>query len=314
MEMRRIGSLEVSVVGLGCNNFGMRIDEAQTVAVVNAALDAGITYFDNADIYGGGKSEEFMGRALKTRRDEAIIATKFGSAPRVPEGRKPGSADWVREACDRSLAALGVDHIDHLQMHQPDPTTPIEETLGALDELVRSGKVREVGCSNFTSAMLSEADAESRTRGLARFASVQNYYSLLTRSADSDGVLKACAQHDVAFVPFFPLESGLLSGKYSLGQPLPEGSRLQAWGERAGRFINDERLTTVAALSACAASHGHTILELAMSWLAANHQIATIIAGATTAEQVVANAAAASWVMSPADLAEIDSIVAGSGA
>ena len=314
METRRIGSLEVSVVGLGCNNFGMRIDEAQTAAVVNAALDNGVTYFDNADIYGGGKAEEFLGKALKKRRSEAIVATKFGSAPRVPEGRKPGSADWIREACDRSLKALGMDHVDHLQIHQPDPSTPILETLGALDELVKVGKVRETGCSNFTAAMLDDSAAASESGKLQPFGSVQNYYSLLTRTADHDGVLAACAAHDIAFVPFFPLESGLLSGKYALGQPLPEGSRLQAWGERAARFINDDRLATVAKLSEYATSRGHSILELAMSWLAANPRIATIIAGATKPEQVVANAAAAGWALTDEELAAIDDIVGPSAA
>lgn len=310
MKTRRIGTLDVSVVGLGCNNFGMRIDEAQTASVVRAALDAGVNYFDSADVYGGGKSEEFLGKALGKRRDEAIVATKFGSAPRIPEGRKPGSADWVHEACERSLTALGLDHIDHYQMHQPDPTTPIEETLGALDDLVKSGKVREIGCSNFTAEMIDEAARQSQTKGLVRFGSVQNYYSLLTRTADTDGVLDACRSLNVGFVPFFPLESGLLSGKYTLGQPLPEGSRLQAWGDRATRFINDERLAVVASLMEFASERGHTILELAISWLASNQQIATIIAGATSPEQVTANARAASWEMTADDLTTIEQIVA----
>ena len=309
MHTRQIGCLQVSLVGLGCNNFGMRIDEAQTAAVVRAALDAGVTYFDSADIYGGGQSEVFLGRALGARRDEAVVATKFGSDPRVPKGRRPGSADWVREACDRSLAALGTDRIDHYQMHQPDPSTPIEETLGALDDLRREGKIRESGCSNFTSTMLAESDTASGAKGLAPFRSVQNHYSLLTRAADTNGVLRECVSRNVSFVPFFPLESGLLSGKYALGRPLPDGSRLATWGERASRFINDDRLAVVARLDEFAATRGYSILELAMSWLAANNTIATIIAGATTPEQVRANAAAASWVMSPDDLDTIDALV-----
>ncbi len=311
MQTRRIGSLDVSILSLGCNNFGMRIDEAATIEVVNAALDAGINYFDNADIYGGGKSEEMLGVALKTRRNEAIVATKFGGPSRVPEGRHAGEASWVREACDRSLTALGMDRIDHLQMHYPDPITPIEETLGALNELVVAGKVGEIGCSNFSADMLASAHATAATKGFAPFRSVQNHYSMLKRDPESDGVLDACGALDIAFVPYFPLESGVLSGKYTLGQPLPAGSRLEAWGRRASAFIDDDRLRVVQRLDAFAHDHGHTILDLALCWLAAQPAVATIIAGATSPDQVRANAAAAqSWTLTDDDLASIDAILA----
>ena len=314
METRKIGSLDVSLVGLGCNNFGMRIDAAATDAVVGAALDAGITYFDTADIYGGGESEVLLGRALGDRRGDVVVASKFGGPSRLPEGRLAGEPSWVREACDRSLRALGMDYIDHMQLHYPDAVTPQAETLAALDGLVKAGKVRQTGCSNFTEAMLDEAASISTAARLTPYASVQNHYSLLTRTAEHDGVLAACARNKIAFVPFFPLESGVLSGKYSKGAALPEGSRLAAWGEMGKRFINDERLDAVARLTDLAGSSGHTILELAMSWLATNPQVASIIAGATTPAQIRANAAAASaWKMTPGDLAAIETALSSTG-
>ena len=311
METRKIGSLDVSIVGLGCNNFGMRVDAAETDAVVGAAIDAGVTYFDTADIYGGGESEVLLGKALGIRRKDVIVATKFGGPSRLPEGRRAGEATWVRVACDRSLAALGMDYIDHLQLHYPDPTTHQEETLAALDQLVTAGKVRVTGCSNFSQAMLDEAASISADQGYAPYASVQNHYSLLARGAETDGVLAACDRNSIAFVPFFPLESGVLSGKYAKGSAFPEGSRLAAWGERSKQFVDDERLDTVARLTALAQLRGHTILDLAMSWLAANRQIASIITGATKPEQIRANAKAASaWPMSPEDLAAVDAALA----
>ncbi|MPY93016.1 MAG: aldo/keto reductase [Acidimicrobiia bacterium] len=312
METRRIGQLEVSVVGLGGNNFGMALDAAGTRQVLDAAIDAGVTYVDTADLYGGGASEEHLGAALQGRRDAVVLATKFGHSGSTPPERPGGSPAWVREATEASLRRLGTDHVDHLMIHQPDPSTPIEETLGALDELVREGKAREIGCSNFSADQLREADAAARREGTARFASVQNHYSLLTRAAETEGVLDACAELDVGFVPFFPLESGLLTGKYRKGQDLPEGSRLANWGPRASRFINDERLEVVERLRAYAEGKGHHLLELSLGWLVSNPTVSSVIAGATKTGQVHDNAAAAmTWPLSPAERAEVDALLAG---
>ncbi|MEZ5246285.1 MAG: aldo/keto reductase [Acidimicrobiales bacterium] len=305
MDTRTIGSLEVSVVGLGCNNFGMRIDADQTKAVVDAAIDAGITYFDTAEAYGGGKSEEFLGAALVGRRDRVHIATKWGMRPAEDGAPANGSRDAVRTAIEGSLRRLGTDYIDHYQFHNPDADTPIAETLAALAELVAEGKVREVGCSNFSAAQLDEAAAA----GPIPFATVQNHYSLLTRDPETNGVLDACRRHSIGFVPYFPLESGLLTGKYRDGEDLPEGSRLAAWGDRAGTFITDERLATVAAISEWAADRGHTVLDAAMSWLTSNPQVATVISGATKVEQVRGNVAAGGWAMTADERSELEALL-----
>jgi aryl-alcohol dehydrogenase-like predicted oxidoreductase len=304
-DMRRIGSLAVSTVGLGCNNFGGRLDEHATARVVNAALDAGINFFDTADIYGGGgKSEEYLGRALGKRRAEVIVATKFGM--RMDDDRRGARPEYVRAAAEDSLRRLGTDYIDLYQLHTPDPDVPIAETLGAMNELVQAGKVREIGCSNFSAAQIREAEQTSRDRGFARFVSVQNEYSLLLRDPEA-GVLAECERANVAFVPFFPLASGLLTGKYHLGQPAPEGTRL-ASGPRAVQ-LTDARLEIVEQLRAFAQSRGHTLLELAFSWLLARPVVASVIAGATKPEQVMSNVAAATWQLSNADLDAIDTIV-----
>lgn len=308
MDTRSIGGLEVSVVGLGCNNFGMKLDQAQTTGVVSAAIDAGITYFDNADIYGGGQSEELLGVALQGRRDDVVVATKFGHPRSLPEGTAGGSAAWITQKIEQSLSALGTDRIDHYQLHMPDSETPIEETLGALDQLVRDGKVLELGCSNFSAEQLTEATTVSERHGLQRFVTCQNHYSLLTRTPEAEGVLDACADQEIGFVPFFPLESGLLTGKYRKGEALPDNSRLKIWGKRAEAFIDDDRLDRVAKLSTFAADRGHTILELAMSWLAGNPLVTTVIAGATSPEQVVANVAATGWLLSADERAEVNRI------
>ena len=308
MDTRRIGSLEVSVVGLGCNNFGMRIDADQTRAVVDAAIDAGIDYFDTAEAYGGGKSEEFLGAALAGRRESVHVATKWGMRPAEDGTPANGTRDAVRAAIDGSLRRLGTDYIDHYQLHNPDPDTPIGETLASLAELVAEGKVREVGCSNFSAAQLDEATAAGAGPGSVRFVTVQNHYSLLTRDPERNGVLEACTRHSIGFVPYFPLESGLLTGKYRAGEDLPEGSRLAAWGDRAGMFISDERLTTVAAITEWAAAHGHTVLDAAMSWLTSNPLVATVISGATKPEQVRGNAAAGSWAMTADQRTELEAL------
>lgn len=300
MERRSIGSLHVSVVGLGCNNFGMRIDAAAADRVVRAALDAGITFFDTADIYGGTNSEKFLGRALAGRRHEAIVATKFGLP--VDEQRRGARPAYVRRAVEESLRRLGIDCIDLYQLHQPDPDVPIADTLGALDELVKAGKVKEIGCSNFSAGQLDEA-SRGTAPGAARFVSVQNEYSVLHREPEAS-VLPACTRLGTAFIPYFPLASGLLTGKYEPGQAPPEDSRLTLpW---AARFATDENVRIAHTLKTFAAARRHTLLELAISWLAARPQVASVIAGATSPEQVRANAGAANWSMDGEELAEIE--------
>jgi len=304
MDTRTIGSLTVSVVGLGCNNFGMRIGSKETDAVVGAALDAGITLFDSADIYGGTKSEEYLGHALGSRRDEIVLATKFG-APY--EDHTGGAAPaYIRVALEDSLRRLGTDHIDLYQLHLPDKNTPIADTLGTLAELVAEGKVREFGCSNFDGPMLEEAGA-AVLDGSPGFVSVQNQYNVLYREPE-DEVLSFCERTHTAFLPFFPLASGLLSGKYQAGQEAPEGTRMAAWGERAKNELTDERLAKVAALDALAKSEGHSVLDLAFAWLLSHTSVASVIAGATKPEQVTANVAAGDWTLDGAILAQIDTI------
>jgi aryl-alcohol dehydrogenase-like predicted oxidoreductase len=303
METRRIGSLEVSVVGLGCNNFGWRIDADASAAAVNAALDAGINFFDTADIYGAGQSEEFLGRALGARRSEALIATKFGM--KMDEQRRGARPEYVRQAAEDSLRRLETDRIDLYQLHQPDAQVPIAETLGALDGLVRAGKVREIGCSNFSGDQLRAAGAAVREGG-ARFVSVQNQYSLVVREPEADAIPE-CVRSGIAFLPFFPLANGLLTGKYRRGQPLPEGSRARdGFGPKV---FTDENLALVEALTEFAAGRGHTMLELAVSWLAAQPAVASVIAGAKSPEQVKANASAAGWRLTEADLAAIEAML-----
>jgi len=305
MDTRRIGSLEVSVVGLGCNNFGRRLDSGATSAVVDAALDAGVNFFDTADVYGGTKSEEFLGRALSRRRDEVGLATKFGA--QVDEQRKGAKPEYVGQAVEDSLRRLRTDRIDLYQLHRPDPDVPIEDTLGALDELVRAGKVREIGCSNFSAEQLRAAEKATRDGG-ARFVSVQNEYSVLHREPERD-VLPECERLGIAFIPYFPLVSGLLTGKYRQGQPAPEGSRLQSG--RGDSLLTDRNLAVVGELIEFSESRGHTILELAFSWLLTRPAVVSVIAGATSSEQARSNAAAAGWRLTDEELAETDSIVSG---
>jgi aryl-alcohol dehydrogenase-like predicted oxidoreductase len=303
MEMRRIGSLEVSAVGLGCNNFGGRLDADATARVVHAALDAGVNFLDTADIYGGTHSEEYIGRALQGRRDRVVLATKFGM--KVDDAR-PGGAkpDYLRRAAEDSLRRLKADTIDLYQIHRPDPETPIGETLQALNDLVREGKVREIGCSNFSAEQLREAEAAVPPGG-TRFVSVQNEYSLLHRDPERDA-LPECERLGLAFLPYFPLASGLLTGKYRQGQAPPEGARL-AGNEKA---LSEENLSRVERLLAFAESRGHTLLDLAFSWLLARPAVASVIAGATRPDQVRSNVAAANWRLSADDLARVDDLLA----
>ena len=309
METRSIGKLDVSVVGLGCNNFGGRIDEAASRRVVDAALDAGITLFDTADIYGGTRSEEYLGRALGTRRDDAVIATKFGG--QIDEDRKGGaSAAYIARAVEDSLRRLGTDRIDLYQLHFPDASTPFEETLGALDELVRAGKVLEIGGSNFSAEQIDETARISADRGLARFASIQNEYSLLRRGPERFGVLDACERNGIGFIPYFPLASGVLTGKYHRKEAPPDGTRLAGMpAERRDDALSDKVFDRVEALDAYARDRGHTLLELAIAWLLARPTVTSVIAGATRPEQATANAAAAAWTLGDDNLREIDAVI-----
>jgi aryl-alcohol dehydrogenase-like predicted oxidoreductase len=303
LERRKIGSLEVSVVGLGCNNFGWRVDKNATQAVVAAALDGGINFLDTADMYGTGQSEEYLADALQGHRNDVVLATKFGQS--MGEGKAGASPAYVRQALEASLSRLRTDHIDLYQLHKPDSATPIADTLGALDELVKAGKIREIGCSNFSVDQLREAAAAVKP-GAAHFVSVQNEYSLFHRTPEAD-VLPECKKSGIAFIPYFPLANGLLTGKYRKGQALPENSRgKDAWGPTV---FTERNLDIVESLLEFALSHGRSLLELAISWLAAQPTVVSVIAGAKTAEQVETNAASACWRLTQAELAEINNIV-----
>jgi aryl-alcohol dehydrogenase-like predicted oxidoreductase len=305
MQTRKIGSLSVSVVGVGCNNFGARVDEQHTEEVIDAALDAGINFFDTADMYATGKSEELLGRFLAGRRGDVIIATKFGNEmPGQGRGARPA---YVRKAIDASLKRLNTDYIDLYQQHIPDADVPIAETLGVLDELVKVGKVREIGCSNFSAAQLRQArKTTDSSKGSGRFVSVQNEYSLLEREPEEE-VLEECERQGLAFLPYFPLKSGLLTGKFRKGQPIPEDTRV-AKSDRYRKLLTDENLDRVEAFVGYAEAHGRTVLELAFSWLLAHDVVASVIAGATSASQIRQNASAAGWKLSPTDLDEIDAL------
>jgi len=289
VKTRTIGSLTVSEVGVGCNNFGARLDQAGTTAVVQSALDNGITFFDTADMYGDWQSEVLLGVALGDRRSEAVIATKFGFTRDM--AGFDGSPARVKEACDESLKRLGVDYIDLYQYHFPDGVTPIADTLGAMQELVAEGKVREIGCSNFSADQLREAHAAAGSG--PRFQTVQSQYSLLYRAPETDGVLQACTDLGISFLPYYPLANGLLTGKVRPGQPLPEGTRLSLMSpERAAHWTGESIMTQVGALLEASEEMGRSMLDLAFSWLLAHPQVASVIAGASNPSQIAANAAA----------------------
>ncbi|MGO8872684.1 MAG: aldo/keto reductase [Acidimicrobiales bacterium] len=300
MDTRRVGSLEVSLIGLGTNNFGFFMEEGAVRPVVDAALEVGINFFDTADSY--AESEVRLGKALGDRRDQVVIATKFGS----PVDGGPGGAapDYLRSAVERSLARLGTDRIDLYQLHRPDPETPIGDTLGVLDELVREGKVREIGCSNFSAAQLREAEAAVQPDG-AQFVSVQNQWNLLHRVDEAEAVPE-CERLGMAYLPYFPLASGLLSGKYTRGQGAPPGTRLVHFGSDGGGLFSDRNFDIIDSLNAWAVTRGHAILELALAWLASKPVVASVIAGATSREQVLANAAAGAWKLTSEEVAEVD--------
>jgi aryl-alcohol dehydrogenase-like predicted oxidoreductase len=307
MKLRRLGAsgLKVSEVGIGCNNFGMRIDADGTQAVVDAAIEAGINFFDTADVYGGTKSEEFLGKAIGKRRHEVVIATKFGMGQGERQG---GSRRWIMQACEASLRRLGADYIDLYQMHRYDAEAPLDETLRALDDLVSHGKVRYVGNSNYAGFQIADAAWTAKTQGYVPFVSAQNQFSLLERRVEHE-VLPACERFGLGFLPFFPLGSGLLSGKYHRGEPPPEGTRLAAWGERGQQALNDKNFDKVEKLTAWAEERGHTILELAFAWLLGHPAVSSVIAGATKPEQVKANAATADWALTPDEVAEVGKLI-----
>jgi aryl-alcohol dehydrogenase-like predicted oxidoreductase len=310
METRPLGSsgLNASVVGLGCNNFGMRIQLEETRAVIDAALDAGINFFDTADMYGFGVSEDMIGQILGSRRKDVVLATKFGGIAKVKKtGEKWGSRAYIMECVEASLKRLQTDWIDVYQMHYPDETTPIDETLETLDELVRQGKIRAIGHSNFTSAMIDESEGTSTARKFARFDTAQNEWSLLKREVEDDAI-PACDKYKIGQLPYFPLANGLLTGKYKKGEAFDPDTRLGALEMFQG-WATDENFAKVEALQTFVENRGHTLLELAFSWLAAQPCVASVIAGATKPAQVHANAAAADWKLSAEELKEIDTLV-----
>ena len=311
MQLRRLGhsGLKVSAVGIGCNNFGMRIDEKQTQAVVDAAIEAGVNFFDTADVYGATKSEEFLGKAVGKRRHEVVIATKFAMKSGPAEHNQGGSRRWIMEACEASLRRLGTDYIDLYQMHRYDPETPLEETLRALDDLVSQGKVRYVGNSNYMGFQVADAAWTAKMRGYVPFVSAQNQYSLLERRVEHE-VLPACERFGLGFLPFFPLASGLLTGKYARGEPPPEGTRLAAWGPRGAQALNDSNFDKIDRLEAWAREHNRSLLDLAFAWLLGHPVVSSVIAGATSPEQVKSNAATAEWSLSPEEVKSVTELVA----
>lgn len=308
MQYRKLGKagLEVSAIGLGCNNFGIRTDETESIAVVSKALDSGINLFDTADVYGESKSEQFLGKALGARRHEAVIATKFAS--RMGEGpmRSGASRRYILQAVEDSLRRLGTDYIDLYQVHSPDPGTPLEETLRTLDDLVRSGKVRYIGNSNFAGWQIASAHWVAKSEHLEPFISAQNAYSLLNRSAETE-VLPACGEYGLGILPHTPLGGGLLTGKYHAGEAPPTGTRFES-ARPGGRTLSDRNIRVVEGLRDFVQARGHSLVELAFSWLLSQPQVSSVIAGATSPGQVEENVAAASWERSTGDLDELDRI------
>jgi aryl-alcohol dehydrogenase-like predicted oxidoreductase len=314
MEYKMLGrsGLKVSVVGLGCMNFGMMNDEAESAEVVHKAMDLGVNFFDTADVYGErGKSEQWLGRALGSRRPEVIVATKF-AGPMSSErfDMQGGSRRYIMQAVEASLQRLGTDYIDLYQMHRVDGDTPIEETLRALDDLVRQGKIRYFGCSNYAAWQVTEAEWTSRARNLDRFISAQNRYSLLTRDIEKE-LVPACERYGLGVLPYFPLESGLLTGKYQKGEAAPDGTRLAKWAAFAsGSFASDEKFDKVEALNAVCDRYDHSLLDMAIGWLASRPVVSSVIAGVTSPRQLEQNVAAGMWRPTDEELAEIDEITA----
>jgi aryl-alcohol dehydrogenase-like predicted oxidoreductase len=304
MEHRKLGTLEVSVVGLGGNNFGGRLDLAATRAVVHRALDLGVTLIDTADAYNSGASEELLGQVLGERRKQVVLATKFGLA--VDGSRAGASRAYVMRAAEASLKRLRTDWIDLYQLHRPDAATPIEETLRALDDLVRQGKARQIGCSNLSGAQLGAAQQTAQRFGLSSFVCAQDQYSLLARGIERE-LVPALQTHGIGLIPYFPLAAGLLSGKFKRGAPLSADSRMSN-RRYSDRFVNKRNWRLVEALEAFARGRDHTLLELAFGWLVGKPAVASVIAGASTPEQIEQNVRAADWRLSAEELAEADRI------
>jgi aryl-alcohol dehydrogenase-like predicted oxidoreductase len=309
MQFRNLGrsGLRVSLVGLGCNNFGGRIDLEATRKVVDAAIEHGITLFDTADIYGEkGGSETALGQVLGARRKDIVLASKFGM--KMFHGGEGGSRRYIMTAVEESLQRLKTDWIDLYQFHKPDPLTPIDETLRVLEDLVTQGKVRYVGCSNMVAWQVADAQWTARDLGLTGFASAQDEYSLLKRGAEKD-LIPALRHYGMGLLPYFPLANGALTGKYKRGAAMPEGARLTKLPERAGQIFSEENWLKIEGLTAFAEQRGHSLVELAFSWLAAQPVVSSVIAGATKPEQIAANVKAADWALTAGELAEIDEIV-----
>ena len=307
MELRRIGELEVSEVGLGCNNFGTRVDQDGTNEIFSACLDSGINFFDTADVYGSGASEEMLGSAMKGHRDQIIVATKFGLRD-MDLGLTGGSAEWVHRSVDRSLRRLDTDWIDLFQIHTPDDEVHERETLEALNELVVAGKVREIGCSNYDAERLDSAIEISEKEALAPYRTVQNRYSLLHREPESE-VFDVCRERAVRFLPFFPLESGLLTGKVAANGPRP-GTRLAEWPEdRLKLFLTERNLATVERLTQWLRNRDRSLLDLACCWLLSKPEIPSVIAGAPSAKQVLENSQASGWRLTSSELDEVADLV-----
>jgi aryl-alcohol dehydrogenase-like predicted oxidoreductase len=310
LENRTLGNsnIKVSIVGIGCNNFGGRIPDADAREVVSAAIDAGITLFDTSDNYGNrGGSERFLGEVLGARRKDIVLASKFGMQMDDAGTMLGASRRYIMSAVEASLKRLKTDWLDLYQLHQPDPKTPIEETLRALDDLLRQGKVRSIGCSNLSAAQVTDALNTSKTAGISAFVTCQDEYSLLARGIERE-LLPTMEKNGLSLLPFYPLASGLLSGKYQRDVPIPARSRLTRVPVFTQRFLNDRNWSIAMDLQAFAKQRGHTALELAFSWLACRPTVASVIAGASTAQQVRENVAAAGWKLTSADLAEVDRI------
>jgi len=306
METRRIGGesgFDITVVGLGCNAFGRRIDQEASTKVINGALDAGITFFDTAEGYGNGLSEIYIGNALKGHRDQVKLATKVGYNMLHVKGKGKGSRENIRVAIDLSLENLQTDYVDLYQLHRPDPSTPIEETLGAFDELRAEGKIRLFGCSNYSGEQMSEAVAAAEAAGYQGFVTAQNKWNVLQREIEND-LIPVCADNTIGVLPFYPLEMGLLTGKYRRGEGAPAGTRLDGDAR-----LSSADFDTLEALENFAQACGYDLITLAVSWLASQPVTVSVIAGATRYEQMAQNAAAASWKMTAEDLTEIDRIV-----
>jgi aryl-alcohol dehydrogenase-like predicted oxidoreductase len=313
METRPLGSsdLRLSLIGLGCNNFGGRIDLDATRKVVDKALELGVTHFDTADVYGGGgRSEEFLGECLAGRRDSVVLATKIGKpvGDNAPTSR--GNRAYIASAIEACLKRLRTDRIDLLYMHEPDPATPIDETLRTLDDAVKAGKVRHLAASNYSAGEVTDAVDAARRLGLTGFIATQDEYSLLARDIE-DALLPVLKTHRLGLVPYFPLAGGALTGKYRKGRPMPEGARLTGNQRSAGRFFSAANQEKVEQLTAFAEKSGHTLLELALNWLAGRPQVASIITGATKPEQLEANVRALGWQLSTEELATVDAITGG---